>query len=133
MNISKLNVERLEKARWLLLITYSVLFIVVGVDKFFNILVDWQSFISDSVQKLFPYGTSVLIRLFAVIQICAGFSLLYFQSRYALYCILALLIGIFFNVWAISGFSVVIVHDVFMIIHCIVLLWLTDAINSLKI
>lgn len=133
MNISKLNVERLEKARWLLLITYSVLFIVVGVDKFFNILVDWQSFISDSVQKFFPYGASVLIRLFAVIQIGAGLSLLYFQSRYAIYCILMLLIAIFFNVWAISGFSVVIVHDVFMIIHCVVLVRLNDVVNSFKL
>lgn len=132
MNISKLNTDRLQKAWWLLLVTYSVLFIVVGLDKFFNVLVDWQSFVSESVLQFFPYGAFVLIRLFAIIQIGAGFSLLYFQSRSAIYCILALLIGIFFNVWAISGFSVVIVHDVFMIIHGVVLLWLTDAIKSLK-
>lgn len=133
MNFSKKSVDNLQRAWWILLLTYSGLFILVGVDKFFNILVDWQIFVSQSAQHIFFNTSSVLIRLFAVIQIIAGVFLFISRSRAAVYCILALLLFIFFNLWSMMGFSVVMVHDLFMIIHCIVLLWLTEVINSLKI
>lgn len=111
---------------WLILrITYGTLFILVGADKFFNLLTNWQQFIGATTSHFLPIDPSLLLKLVGVIQISAGLLLFTQWIKYGIYLILALLLVIFINLFSVPIPLLVIGHDLGMIVGIIVLWNLT--------
>lgn len=116
--------KKLLLAWWVLRITYGLLFILVGVDKFFNFLTQWPHLMSSAIHSI------LLLKLFAVSQIAASILLFTPWIRWGIYLILALLGIIFLNLLTTNSGMVVIVHDIFMMIQVYVLLQLTRALKK---
>ena len=115
-------------AWWILRITYGFLFILVGTDKFFNALTQWNQFMGSAATTI-PVSTVFILKGFALLQILAG-ALLFTPSIIpGLYLMLMLLVIIFVNLITASSGMVVIVHDIFMIVGVYVLLQLTTVLK----
>src|SRR5262245_25580750 len=101
---------------WLLLrITYGGLFILVGADKFFNLLTDWYQFVGTTTNYFLPINPDFLLKLFGTIQIFAGLLLLSPWIKWGIYLIFFLLLIIFFNLFSAPTSPLVIMHDLGMI------------------
>ncbi len=115
---------------WLILrITYGILFILVGTDKFFNLLTNWHQFVGDTTTRFLPIDLTFLLKLFGLVQICAGLLLFTRWIRFGIYLIFALLLLIFINLFSALTSPLVIGHDIAMIVGIFVFWNLTQIVN----
>jgi hypothetical protein len=49
---------------------------LAGLDKFFNILADWGSYVSPAAAQLLPFSTDVLMGIVGVVEIAVGIGIL---------------------------------------------------------
>jgi hypothetical protein len=49
---------------------------LAGLDKFFNILADWGSYLSPAAAQLMPFSTDVLMGIVGIVEIAVGISIL---------------------------------------------------------
>jgi len=64
------NLQRILK------ITYGLVPIVAGLDKFTNLLTDWASYLSPKVSSILPIDVPVFMKVVGVIEIVAGLIVL---------------------------------------------------------
>ena len=126
----KLVNKKLTLAWILLRYTYGLLFIVVGIDKFFNVMTDWHQFLGVSTLSYIPISSSILLKGFGVIQIVAGLLLFTRWVWWGIYLIFGLLLLIFINLFSAPLSAVVITHDIVMIIGIIVFAHLTLIVRA---
>ena len=63
---------------WLTLkYVFIIVPIVAGFDKFTNLLVDWTTYLSPQVQAMLPFSPSTFMIIVGVIEIVAGFIVLW--------------------------------------------------------
>lgn len=53
-------------------LTFTIVPIVAGLDKFFNILCDWTQYINPSILDMLPFSGAVFMMVVGVIEIGAG-------------------------------------------------------------
>jgi len=63
-------------AKTLLRIGYGLVPIVAGADKFTNLLVDWDRYLSPKVERRLPVDGRTFMRLVGVVEIAAGLLVL---------------------------------------------------------
>ena len=124
--------KKLTCAWWLLRITYGILFILVGTDKFFNALTQWHQFIG-SVTDYFPIHPVLILKGLALLQILAGILLFTPWIRIGIYLMIGLLLIIVCNLITASPGIVVIAHALVMIICLLVLDQFTLIMQKLKL
>lgn len=56
----------------LLKLTFTVVPIVAGLDKFFNILCDWTQYINPILLEMLPFSGATFMMIVGVIEIAAG-------------------------------------------------------------
>jgi hypothetical protein len=49
---------------------------LAGLDKFFNILADWSSYVSPLAAQLLPFSTDVLMWIVGIVEFAVGVSIL---------------------------------------------------------
>lgn len=49
---------------------------LAGIDKFFNLLADWGSYVSPLAVELLPFSTDVLMWIVGVVELAVGISIL---------------------------------------------------------
>lgn len=76
MTNSNVN-PRLTTVRELLKYTYGIVPIVAGLDKFLNLLTNWEAYLNPVVVDLLPFSPSVFMMIVGVIEIVAGIIVLY--------------------------------------------------------
>jgi hypothetical protein len=86
---------------------------LAGIDKFFNILADWGSYVSPLAASILPFSTAVFMGIVGVIEIAVGVAILTGWTRLGAYVASAWLIGVAANLAA-AGFYDVAVRDVVM-------------------
>ncbi|HVW20257.1 MAG TPA: tRNA (5-methylaminomethyl-2-thiouridylate)-methyltransferase [Opitutaceae bacterium] len=60
----------------LLRLTYGVVPVVAGLDKFTNLLTHWSHYLNPALARLLPLGAETFMRLVGVIEIVAGLIVL---------------------------------------------------------
>ena len=60
----------------LLKFTFGIVPVVAGLDKFTNLLTNWQQYIDPSIAGMLPFSTSAFMMLVGIIEIIAGIILL---------------------------------------------------------
>jgi len=70
------NTRRLESLRQLLRLIYGVVPIVAGLDKFLNLLTNWEQYLSPTMVRLIPVSPSSFMHAVGVIEIAAGIIVL---------------------------------------------------------
>jgi uncharacterized membrane protein YphA (DoxX/SURF4 family) len=68
-------------AYWALRIALGVVPIVAGLDKFTNLLVDWERYLSPLATKLLPVGPALFMRAAGVVEVVVGAGILLGYAR----------------------------------------------------
>ncbi|MDD8018739.1 MAG: hypothetical protein PHP42_10235 [Bacteroidota bacterium] len=108
----------------ILRITFGIVPIVAGLDKFTNLLVQWDKYLSPQLQSMLPFSSRIFMSVVGVIEIAAGLILLKF-TKLGSYIVMAWLVSIAL-VLITGGMYDVAVRDIVMAITAFVLAKLTD-------
>jgi uncharacterized membrane protein YphA (DoxX/SURF4 family) len=94
----------------LLRIGFAVAPVLFGVDKFFNVLVNWESYLAPWIRHLSPLSSTHTMHVVGVIEITAGIAVA-IKPRYGAYLVAAWLGGIIINLLSYSGYYDVALRD----------------------
>src|SRR5688500_1617691 len=87
----------------LLRIAYTVAPIAFGLDKFFDVLVDWPQYLAPWIDDILPGDASDGMKIVGVVEIAAGL-LVAFRPRIGAPLVAAWLFGIIVNLLTYSGY-----------------------------
>jgi uncharacterized membrane protein YphA (DoxX/SURF4 family) len=62
---------------WTLRVVFGVVPLVAGLDKFFNLLVVWEKYLSPPFARLIPLSPTAFMHVVGIIEIVAGLALLF--------------------------------------------------------
>ena len=94
----------------LLRVGFTLAPILFGLDKFFNVLVDWEQYLAPWVNRLIPGTGSDLMYVVGVVEIVAGLAVA-LKPRYGAYLVAAWLAGIVVNLLTYSGYYDIALRD----------------------
>jgi hypothetical protein len=106
------NVERVYK---LMKFTYGVVPIVAGLDKFTNLLTDWEKYLNPGIAHMLPFSAHTFMMIVGVIEIIAGLIVLSRPSLGA-YIVMAWLALIALTLITQKGYLDIAVRDLVMAI-----------------
>ena len=89
---------------------FTVLPIVMGIDKFFNNLVDWELYLARWIANISPFSATGTMHVVGIVEIAAG-VLVALKPRYFAYLVAAWLGGIIINLVTYSGFYDIALRD----------------------
>ena len=67
---------RLQTPTQVMRIAVGLMATLAGLDKFFNILADWGSYVSPAAAHLLPFSTDVLMGIVGVVEFTVGVTIL---------------------------------------------------------
>lgn len=67
---------RLQTPTTIMRVAIGLMATLAGLDKFFNILVDWSTYVSPVVEQLLPFSTNVLMWIVGIVEFAVGVSIL---------------------------------------------------------
>jgi uncharacterized membrane protein YphA (DoxX/SURF4 family) len=94
----------------LLRIGFAVLPVVMGADKFANVLVNWERYLAPWLADLSPLSKLHTMHCVGVIEIVAGIAVA-IKPRYGAYVVAAWLAGIVINLLSYSGYYDIALRD----------------------
>jgi hypothetical protein len=94
----------------MLRLAFSVAPIAFGLDKFFNVLVDWPIYLAPWVNDVMPGSGQDFMYLVGVVEILAG-AMVAIKPRYGAPLVAAWLAGIIVNLLTVPGFYDVALRD----------------------
>ncbi len=94
----------------LLRIAFTVAPIVFGLDKFFNVLVDWEGYLAPWINDIVPGSASTAMHLVGIVEIVAGLAVA-LKPRYGAYLVAAWLGGIIVDLLTYSGYYDIALRD----------------------
>jgi uncharacterized membrane protein YphA (DoxX/SURF4 family) len=106
----KLRDDSAYQAFLLLRIAFTVAPILFGLDKFFNVMVDWETYLAPWINDIIPGSASTAMHLVGVIEIVAGVFVA-LKPRYGAYVVAAWLAGIIINLLTYSGYYDIALRD----------------------
>jgi len=95
-------------------LTYGLVPIVAGLDKFTNLLADWPGYLSPALGQLLPFSPQAFLYVVGVVEIAAGVLTL-FKPRIGAWVVGAWLLAIALNLVLLGRFDIA-VRDVVMAI-----------------
>jgi hypothetical protein len=110
----------------LLRTAFTVAPIVFGLDKFFNLLTDWQGYLAPLLDRLLPGTGHQLMLVVGVVEIMAG-VLVAVRPQIGAYVVAAWLAGIIMNLLLIPGFYDVALRDFGLLLAALALARLARA------
>ncbi|MGN6586153.1 MAG: hypothetical protein ACTHKT_01615 [Solirubrobacterales bacterium] len=91
-------------------VAFTVAPILFGLDKFFNVMVDWEQYLAPWINEIIPGSASTAMHLVGAIEIIAGIFVLV-KPRYGAYVVAAWLAGIVINLLTYSGYYDIALRD----------------------
>ncbi|ODQ85557.1 DoxX family membrane protein [Mycolicibacterium holsaticum] len=117
----------------LLRVGFTVLPIVMGVDKFFNLLTtspaNWEGYLAGWIADLSPLSPAHTMMVVGVIEIVAGIAVA-IKPRYAAYIVAAWLAGIIVNLLTYSGYYDVALRDFGLLLAALTLARLASVYDA---
>ncbi|MFP5387946.1 MAG: DoxX family membrane protein [Thermoleophilia bacterium] len=106
----KLKADPAFQAFLLLRIAFTVAPILFGLDKFFNVMVDWESYLAPWINDIIPGSAATAMHLVGIVEIVAGIFVA-LKPRYGAYVVAAWLAGIIINLLTYSGYYDIALRD----------------------
>jgi uncharacterized membrane protein YphA (DoxX/SURF4 family) len=107
---ARISADPAEQAFWLLRIGFTIAPIAFGLDKFANVLVDWERYLAPWINDIVPGSASTAMHLVGIVEILAGL-LVAVRPRWGAYLVAAWLGGIIVNLLTYSGFYDIALRD----------------------
>jgi hypothetical protein len=118
--LARLRSDPAYQAFWLLRVGFAALPIVVGVDKFFDVLVNWEIYLAPWINDIIPGTAAEAMYAVGVVEIAAGVAIA-LKPRYAAYVVAAWLAGIIVSLLTVSGYYDVAMRDFGLLIGALTL------------
>ncbi len=122
-------VQQTHNAQNILKFTYGLVPIVAGLDKFTNLLTNWEDYLSEPVLSILPFSAGTFMVIVGIIEIAAGMLVL-LRPRIGAYVVMAWLIAIALTLILGGKYFDVAVRDLVMAVGAFVLAKLSGAFNS---
>lgn len=123
---SKTAVERVTQ---ILTLTYGIVPIVAGADKFFHILVNWDQYLAPAIANILPFSAHTFMLIVGVIEIIAGI-LVFLRPKTGSLVVGFWLLGIALNLVISGQYFDIAVRDTVMAIGAFCLFTLTNRHNE---
>lgn len=117
--------DRLNVAWWALKIGLGVGPIITGIDKYFNMLVDWGMYLNPLATRILPVSVSPFMHAVGLIEIIAGLIVLSPWTKIGSYIVMFWLLGIALNLISSGMFYDLAMRDLEIALGAFVLLQLT--------
>jgi uncharacterized membrane protein YphA (DoxX/SURF4 family) len=118
---------RSNQAWWTLRMTFGVIPIVAGLDKFFNLLTHWEQYLSPLAQRMLPFSGSTFMRIVGLVEIAVGLVVLTRWTRWGAYVASAWLLLIAVNLLTTGRFFDIAARDVALAMGAFALARLEEA------
>ena len=119
--------NKLESAWWALRIGLGVAPFLAGLDKFFNLLTNWEMYLSPTALSLLPVSATTFMHVVGVIEMIVGLAILTRWTRIGSYVAMVWLVAIALNLISTGTFFDVAVRDLLLAIAAYTLSGLTEA------
>lgn len=116
------------QAFFLLRTVFTIAPILFGLDKYFDVLVNWDRYVAPNVVAHLPWSAHELMYGVGAIEIFAGLVVA-FWPRFGGYLVAAWLAGIIFNLLLIPGFYDVALRDFGLLVAALALARLATAFS----
>jgi uncharacterized membrane protein YphA (DoxX/SURF4 family) len=113
----------------LLRVAFCVAPIAFGVDKFFNVMVDWPTYLAPWIDDIVPGSGQDLMYVVGAIEVLAG-VIVALKPRYGAYVVAAWLGGIVVNLLTYSGFYDIALRDVGLMLGALTLARLASVYDA---
>ena len=127
--LEQLREDPAYQAFTLLRIAFTVAPIAFGADKFFNVMVNWESYLAPWIRHLSPLSALHTMHIVGVIEIVAGVAVA-IKPRYGAYLVAAWLGGIVVNLLSYSGYYDVALRDFGLMLAALTLARLASKYDS---
>ena len=117
---------RLNSAFWTLRLALGLTAFLAGLDKFFNLLTNWEQYASPLVLGLVPLSAGALMRVAGVVEIVAGIAILAGFTRLGGYVVAGWLTLIALTLVTSGHFFDIAVRDLVMACSAFVLARLSE-------
>ena len=118
--------SRLETAWMTSKIALGLLAFLAGLDKFFNLLTNWEQYVSPLAQRTLPFSATTLMHLVGVIEVVVGLAILTRATRIGAYVAAAWLVCIAVALLTTGRFFDIAVRDLGLAVAAFVLAKLTE-------
>jgi len=122
--------NKLNTAWWALRISFGVVPFLAGLDKFFNLLTNWQMYINPSIARLLPISGATFMHIVGVIEMIVGLMILTRWTRLGSYVAMVWLTLIALTLVSGGMFLDVAVRDLVMAVGAYTLARLTEVKES---
>jgi uncharacterized membrane protein YphA (DoxX/SURF4 family) len=120
----------LNAAFWALRVAFGVGPLLAGIDKFTNILVNWEKYLSPTAQRILPMSATTFMQLVGVVEIVVGLGILFGATRVFGYIAMLWLFAIASNLISMGTYFDIAVRDILLGIGAYALARLTEARES---
>jgi uncharacterized membrane protein YphA (DoxX/SURF4 family) len=103
--------NRLNTTWWALRVLFGFVPIAAGLDKFFNLLTNWEAYLNPLATKIVPVSPVTFMHIVGVIEIAAGIIVLSRFTRIGAYVVTLWLVAIALNLLVMGKFLDVAVRD----------------------
>jgi hypothetical protein len=123
------TIQGFKAVQTLLKLTYGLIPIAAGADKFTNLLTDWSKYLHPSIASALPLSPHTFMMIVGAIEIVAGIIVL-MKPRIGGYIVSAWLVLIALTLLASGNFLDVAVRDIAMAIGAYSLAKMSDLLNN---
>lgn len=118
--------EKLNSAWWALRIGLGAAPFLAGLDKFFNLLAKWETYLNPMVPRLIPVSPATFMHTVGVVEMAVGLAILTRWTRLGAYVAAVWLVAIALNLLAMGAFLDVAVRDLLLALSAFTLARLTE-------
>lgn len=118
--LDRLRVDPAYQSFTLLRTGFAAAPILFGLDKFLNLMVNWESYLAPWIRQLSPLTPAHTMNLVGVIEIVAGIAVAV-KPRYGAYLVAAWLVGIIVNLLSFPGFYDIALRDFGLLVGALAL------------
>jgi uncharacterized membrane protein YphA (DoxX/SURF4 family) len=129
--LHRARVEPAYGAFLMLWVGFVVIPVVFGLDKFANVLTNWEGYLAPWLVDVLPFSSHTAMLIVGVVEIVAGI-LVAIKPRYAAYVVAFWLAGIIINLLTYSGFYDVALRDFGLLVAALALAQLARAYDPVQ-
>ena len=122
--------RELNAAYWALRVAFGLGPLLAGLDKFTNILVNWEKYLSPFAQRVLPVASTTFMHFVGVVEIIVGLAILFGATRTFGYIAMLWMFAIAVNLISIGTYYDVAVRDILLGISAYGLARVTEARES---
>jgi uncharacterized membrane protein YphA (DoxX/SURF4 family) len=119
--------KELNAAYWALRLAFGLGPLLAGLDKFTNVLVNWEKYLSPAVQRMLPINALTFMQLVGVIEMIVGLAVLFGLSRIFGYVAMLWLWAIAANLISSGTYYDIAVRDILLGMSAYALARVTEA------